>query len=271
MKAEAPIRTLTPSRLSRDLRALGVTAGMTLLVHAALSRVGHVLGGTQAVIESLLEVLGRRGTLMMPTHSSELSEPSYWRHPPAEPDTWEAIRAEMPAWDPERTRSRAMGALAEHFRRWPGVRRSNHPQTSFAAIGPASAELLGSHRLGDALGETSPIGALNRLDGHVLLLGVGHGNNTSLHLAEYRARWPGKCFHEEGAPLMAGGVRRWQCFTELKFDDDDFEAIGAAWEAEPTRAENALRIGQVGAAESRLLRQQPLVDFATAWMTATRA
>lgn len=271
MSPEAPVRPITPARIAADLRALGVRAGMVLLVHASLSRIGHILGSSQAVIEALLDVLGRDGTLLMPTHSSEWSEPSRWRHPPAEEETWDDIRAQMPAFDPARTPTRAMGALAEGFRSWPGVRRSLHPQTSFAALGPATSALLDQHRLGDALGETSPLGALYRLDGHVLLLGVGHGNNTSLHLAEYRADWPGKREHEEGAAVTIAGVRRWQRFHELCSDDDDFEALGAAWEADHAASGSALQRGRIGAADCRLLRQRALVDFAAAWMTAERA
>ena len=258
---------LTASALGNQLRALGVAPGMTVLVHASLSRLGWVIGGTQTVIATLLDVLGPDGTLMMPAHSADWSEPSRWQHPPVDPRWFEAVRAEMPAWDPERSPTRGMGALAEAFRHWPGVSRSHHPQTSFSALGPNSAALLSGHAPGCALGDQSPLGALYRLDGHVLLLGVGHGNNTSLHLAETRAEWPGKTWHEEGAAMRVDGSRRWLRFRELKFDDDDFETLGQAWEA----ATDAVRIGAIGTATCRLLPQRLLVDWATDWIAQHRS
>lgn len=258
---------ITGASLLADLGALGVTPGSTLLVHAALSRVGWVFGGTQAVIGALLEALGPEGTLMMPTHSTDLTEPSRWQAPPV-PEPWQqAIRDGLPAFDPDRTPTRQMGALAETFRRWPGVRRSGHPYGSFAALGPRTEALLEGHAPGCAFGEASPIGALYREQGQVLLLGVGHGNDTSLHLAEYRASWPSKTEHEEGSPMLVDGARRWVTYRELRHDDEDFETIGAAFEA---TAGAALRRGQVGQAEARLLDQRPLVDFATAWMSTHR-
>jgi aminoglycoside 3-N-acetyltransferase len=257
---------VTRSRLVQDLRALGLAPGTCVLVHCSLSRIGLVICGTRALIDALLEVLGPSGTLMMPAHSGDLSEPSRWRDPPVPADWVDRVREEIPVWDPQRTPTRGMGAVAEHFRRWPGVVRSNHPQVSFAALGPEAPRLLADHAPGDALGETSPIGALYALDGQVLLIGVDHGRDTSLHLAEYRARWPGRGRHTEGAPMEVDGRRRWVRFDELVLEDDDFQRLGAEYEAA-----SDLPPGRVGHATSRLLRQRPLVDWATAWMERCRA
>ena len=67
--------------------------------------------------------------------------------------------------------------------------------------------------------------------------------------------------------MTVDGERRWVTFRELRHDEDDFETLGAAWEAQ---AGAALRIGSVGAAEARLIDQRPLVDFAVAWMNEHR-
>ncbi|MFE4573558.1 aminoglycoside N(3)-acetyltransferase [Paenibacillus chitinolyticus] len=260
-------RPHTAASLAEDLRRLGVKEGMTLLVHSSLSSLGWVCGGTQAVIAAIRDALGSQGTLMMPTHSGDLSEPSAWNNPPVPEEWWDVIRSTMPAYKAEETRTFFMGALPEAFRTYPGVMRSSHPQVSFAAIGPQAQKLTGSHSLAYGLGEGSPLARLYELDGHVLLLGVGHGSNTSIHLAEYRAEYASKKEVTNGAPVLDGeGVRQWVEFPDVGIDSDDFERAGADFEV---RNSPVIR-GKVGSAEAALMPQRPLVDYAVVWMSLHR-
>ena len=256
---------VTPASIGRDLAALGVRPGMLLNVHSSLSRMGWVAGGAQGVIAGLLDALGSNGTLMMPSHSAQLSDPANWQHPPAPADWWETIREQMPAYHPGRTPTRQMGAIAETFRSWPGVLRSPHPQTSHAALGPLAETIVAEHPLECLFGDASPMGRLYALDGHVLLLGVGHGNNTVLHLAEDRAEFPGKTRHQEGAPILVNDERRWQTFRPLKVSDDDFEELGSAFAATGGQIQ-----GRVGHADALLFRARDVVDFAVDWFQAHR-
>lgn len=261
---EKSSRPATVDSIKDDLRRLGVEPGMTLLVHSSLSAVGWVSGGPVAVIQALEAVLGPTGTLVMPTHSTGLTDPSGWQNPPVPQDWWPIFRETAPAYDPDLTPTRSMGAIAETFRKQRGVIRSSHPHSSFAAWGAAAAEITRDHALAFGMGEHSPLARLYDLGGHVLLLGVGYDNNSSLHLAEYRSEYPWKTIEKEGAPVLVEGKRQWVEFDELDLVSDDFEQIGQAFEK--NTAEGIVRRDRIGLAECRLMQQRPLVDFAVGWM-----
>ena len=172
---------------------------MVLLVHSSLRAMGWVCSGAVAVIIALQEVLGATGTLVMPTHSTDLTEPSQWENPPVPESWWSVIRATMPAYHPDLTSTRSMGVIPETFRKQQGCLRSAHPHHSFCAYGHHASQIINSHSLEFGLGEGSPLARIYDLGGFVLLLGVGHESNTSMHLAEYRATFPTKHIVQEGA------------------------------------------------------------------------
>jgi aminoglycoside 3-N-acetyltransferase len=259
-----PDRMFTTADLVRDLRALGLTSGRVVLMHASMRSLGFVVGDAQAVVDALLEALGPDGTLVVPTHTPSNTDPAGWRNPPVPQSWWPVIRAQTPAFDPLRTPSRWMGFLAETVRTRPGAVRSDHPQVSFAAIGARAAEVVAGHRLDDMLGEQSPLGAVNRLDGAVLLLGCGHDANTSLHLAEYRQKAPPRA--ATGSSVRrSDGTAHWTTWVDVVTEEDDFERLGADYAATA-----AVTAGPVGAAGAQLMSQRALVDFATAWMAEHR-
>lgn len=259
-------RPVGRSRLVADLEALGLEPGMTVIVHASLSKIGWVPGGAQGVIAALLDVLGASATLVMPAHSGNFSDPANWQNPAVPQDWWDPIRQEMPAYDPALTPTRNMGTIAESFRKYPGVLRSAHPHVSFIARGPNAQRIVATHPVGCMFGEHSPVARLYELDGHVLLLGVDHGNNTAIHLGEYRAEFPGKRYHTEGAPLLVNGARRWVSFEDLQTCDDDFDRLGEDF----ARDTDLERRGPMGWGTARLMRVRAIVDYAQAWLSSHR-
>jgi len=98
------------------------------------------------------------------------------------------------------------------------------------------------------------------------LIGVGPDANTSLHLAEYRADFPGKTIQKCGAPIIENGGRKWATFDDIDLNSDDFPKIGKAYE----ESEGELIRGRVGYAESLLIPQRSIVDFAVEWMEKHR-
>lgn len=258
----------TRTSLRDTFAACGLDTGHTVLVHSSMKRIGGwIAGGAETVIHALLEVLGPSGTLMMPTHTTDNSDPSRWQNPPVPKSWWQPIRNESPAFRPEITETRNMGVIPEQFRRYPGVIRSDHPIGSFAACGRYAGELIADHDYRrDMFGEESPIGKLYGLDGWVMLLGVSHLNNTSLHLAEYRAQWDKKVFFQEGSAVWVNGARQWVSYAMMQLETDDFDRIGRAYEQSIAYLSDA-----VGLAETRYLRQRPLVDFAVKWIEANRS
>ena len=257
------VQPVTQTQLVNDLRRLGVQQNSTLMVHSAMSSLGWVVGGPQAVIMALREAVGPDGTLVMPAHSSEWSDPGRWENPPVPEAWWPVIRDHCPAFDPDVTPSRGVGRVAETFRTLPGTRRSAHPQVSLAAQGPRADALVADHRLPYGFGLASPYGRLYEQGAQILLLGVGYDNCSLLHLAEHQIGPPRIPACPESFAVQLDGKRSWVTVDDLDHDADRFPALGGAFE----KQSSDVQIGRVGLATARLLDAAPLVDFATQWLT----
>ena len=262
----------TQSSILDDLRELGLSVGDTALVHTSLKQVGHTVGGPQAVILALMNVVTESGTIVMPsfTNGAGYADPLDWSHPPPVREWAEHVRDNLPPFDPAVTPSVDMGVVAELFRTFPNVRRNSHPIVSYAAWGANSDLVLADHTLEMMDGENSPLARIYDCDGKVLLIGVTYNRCTSIHLATHRQQNP---------PMTTASIPTWDDSGQVSWDrypdvvnpgDMDsslvqkysvgFEEIGAAFEKT-----GAAAISNVGDAESRLISQPQLVDFATDW------
>ncbi len=164
--------------LSAGLRRLDMDPGWPLMVHASLSALGEVRGGAETVLGALLTT---SQAVMMPSFTYRtMLIPEFG--PPGNAITYGASRdqnsqaaffkVDLPA-DP------SMGVTAETLRRSPNARRSKHPILSFTGVNTGPA--LESQTLAEPF---APVGTLAQQGGWVVLLGVNHTVNTSLHYAE---------------------------------------------------------------------------------------
>jgi aminoglycoside 3-N-acetyltransferase len=249
---------ITRSRLVADLERLGVRSGATAMVHASLSSLGWVVGGSQTVIEALLTCLGPDGTLCAQASWEDIpfghaSWPEHWRA------TYEA---EFPPFDPQLSAAAPYeGRLAERIRTWPGAHRSANPATGIAAVGPHAAELTARHRLDDGFGPGTPYARIVDAAGQVVLLGAPLRTISLLHHAESIARAP-KRWTTYRLPLPTG----WTTIRELDvwngaYPDHELGAIAAA-----ALAAGVGRCGSVGAAASHVFDAAELTRFAVAWL-----
>jgi len=139
------------------------------MVHSSLSMFGYVEGGEDAVIDAILETIGPRGTLVMPTLSF-----SWIGHQP---------------YDPLQTPSQ-VGAITEAFRKRPRVLRSPHPTHSVAAHGDEAESIISGHTPDrPVFDREGAYGKLYELDAGILML-APLGTNTIMHMAEERAGIP---------------------------------------------------------------------------------
>jgi len=198
---------VTRSRLVTDLERLGVQPGIAM-VHASLSSLGWVVGGSQTVVEALLTRLGPEGTLCAQVSWEDIpfghaGWPADWR---------DAYEAEFPPFDPSLSAAAPYeGRLAERIRTWPGACRSANPATGIAAVGARARELTADHRPDDGFGHGTPYARIVEWDGQVVLLGAPLRSISLLHHAEAIAEAP-KRWTAYGLPL---GGSEWTAIREI--------------------------------------------------------
>ncbi len=155
--------------LVADLARLGVAAGDILLVHSSFKALGPWRGTPADVVLALRELLGPKGTLLMPSFPSGSEF---------------FLSLNRLVFDVRHSAS-GCGVITETFRRQPGVIRSLNPTHCTAGIGPVAAELLAGHEhCRISVGPGSPYHKLIEARGKILLLGVEHSSDTTLHFVE---------------------------------------------------------------------------------------
>jgi len=215
--------------LVRQLLDLGVEPSGVLLVHTAFSRVRPVEGGPSGLIAALRVSLGAVGTLLMPSMASD----------------------DEALFDPKRTACSEMGIVAETFWRLPGVLRSDSPH-AFAAVGPKAELLTAPHPIDVPHGLDSPVGRAYESGAQVLLLGVDHSANTTVHLAENLAGV--RYRRAKQVMILQGGRLVRYRYAEIDHCCENFRLVDR-W----LDGEHLQRRGSVGHCEARLAWSHDIV------------
>jgi len=232
--------TVRKEDIKRGLAKLGLKKGDAVGVHSSLSRFGHVKGGADAVIDALMETIGKQGNIVMSTHSANLSED---KRTPEEKAMGVSWLCRILPYDPDTTPVRT-GIIPETFRKRKGVIRGSDPSNSVAAIGPKAKKLSeGWHRLLE-------------LDGYILLIGVDLDRCTAMHLAEKRVRFPDRILKMITPP-------KW--FVQ-KYPGDEWEwDIGPypdfAKLTQPCLDRGIMKTVTVGEATLKLVKLRELIDL----------
>jgi len=169
--------TVTFTELRAGLFKLGLSH-TPVIAHASLSAFGQVVDGAEPLLRATLDSVS---ALVMPTFTymtmvtPEIGPPNNGVTYGSEHDLNRMAEAFRPAMSADKQ----MGVLPEALRKHPRAKRTAHPIQSFAGI--YADKFLAAQTLQNPLG---PIGALAEADGWVLLLGVDHTVNTSIHYAE---------------------------------------------------------------------------------------
>jgi aminoglycoside 3-N-acetyltransferase len=240
--------------IKTGLRELGLKKGDAVGVHSSLSQFGYVEGGAGAVIDALLEVVGEEGTIVMPTHSSNLLKVEMSPEQKAMGVSW--LFRILP-YDPEKTPC-TTGLIPETFRKRKGTVRSAHPVTSLAAKGSKAKEIVEAGR------ESVRGGWQKLLDvgGYVLLLGVGLDRCTAMHLAENRVQFPRHILEKVTPPKEF--VEK---YPEKEWEWDFGPYPDFAKLEEPCREHCIMKTVKVGEATLKLIRLRELIDLYTEYLT----
>ena len=159
------------TELEKTLRAIGIQPGDSLFVHSGFQRANGFTGSASDVVESLLEVVGKEGHLLMMSIPYRGSSQKY-----TEGD---------PVFDVPRTPS-AVGLISEVFRRRSGVLRSLNPLHPVLAYGPLAEWLVADHeKCAHSCGKGSPFERFLNLHGKFLFFDAKFSSLTFMHYVEH--------------------------------------------------------------------------------------
>lgn len=214
---------------TQQLRDLGVEPGSVLLVHTSFRNIRPIEGGPDGLIDALREALGPQGTLVMPSWTDEDDE----------------------VWDGTEDVEDHLGVVADTFWRRPGVLRGDHVG-AMAAIGPLAKEIAGAPLVLPPHAPNSGVARVHDHDGWVLLAGVDHDANTTIHLGELMGGAPYR--QPNHITVLEDGVRK-----RIDYGENDSCCRGFNMTGDWLRRRGLLKEGPLGSGHAMLARSRDIV------------
>jgi aminoglycoside 3-N-acetyltransferase len=248
----------TIDALARQLRALGVRPGDTLMPHMAMRDLVPVEHGLAGVLAALREAVRPKGTLLFAIPCDAAGNMLQTD------DRTKAARkfANAPGFDPKTGRPRGVlgdfpaAVLADR-----DMLVAPHPAMRYAATGRLAAKLLAEVPFDDPMGLGSPVDRLGAVQGKVLVAGAAAWTVTAAHLAEYHARPRARRRVTRHYKTIENGE---PVFRTVHMIDDSESESRHARAFETAAAQRFARTGPLGRAPATLYDAATLVRFLAA-------
>lgn len=235
---------LTKAEIVRGFEQLGLENGDVVLVHSAMRTFGHIEGGADTVIDAFLEVLGEKGTLVVPTfcyiHEVE-DDPIIGM--PTEPSE--------------------MGIITRTALKHPEAHRSIAFRHSLTAIGRQSRVIAEVDPTLSEFDPRSSFGVLVSLNAKIVLLGVTYSSSTTFHLAEYISQVPYRHLPErkvrirqKDGSLVQRTIIDYQPFTYTGDRSPDYNRLGKIFEGD-----GRVKVAAIGNCAARCYNLRQMLDF----------
>ena len=217
----------TKEDLCELLSSLGVQKGMVIFLQANMKKLGYITGGEQTLLEALMETVGYDGTIVMPSFTPQMADPSCLKQA-IDRESWELVRKHAQPFDRRLSAPHKCDPLIHQFLRNEGVVRSYHPLYSFSAWGKYAKLICDKHPLHFGLNQDSPLGKVVEFNGFVLMLGCDYKDCVMFQLARYRdAQQPIRII---SAPIEINKKRIWKDMLDLDYNYKNFDDVGEAME-----------------------------------------
>lgn len=208
--------------VKKALMTMGIRKGMVVLLEAKGNCKDYLLGGEQALIEAIMEVVGYEGTIIVSTFTPQLLDPSQSEEKITR-SLWKDIRKYSTGFDLKLTMPLKENYLAHQFLRNEGVIRSYHPLYSFAVWGKYAKLICDKHPLHFGLNEDSPLGRLLDFQGKIILFNQDIDDSIGIKYNLYKnIQLPIRIV---SAPILINHRTLWKDMLDVQYNTTHIEKL----------------------------------------------